>query len=639
MSECDFAAPPLHNWPSSLSLKAEIAHLRACILEEHDQAINMARSCVMKLAALGGAQDAESNFPSNLSLGSDAEEMMSSGDDEGNEVSLDQVVFLQSPSLAHIPDGSTHRPSLPLSISGDNMSMDSPNKAVRISLESLTQHMPFKTLQEAFTSSTEITTATKSTVFSPASTPWNQRKAMQDSYREVQSYIASILDGFASTYLKRVRPPSTVMHMRSRKVMHMVDTVAFRALFRALLFLDACFVGFRASQSLSASIDAFEKRVAGFQGVGQTNQALHIVEILLMVSFVMELGLTVSAHGVVHFTGPEWRWHVADATLLVVSTFDVLTSNVLSTGGLLRAIRTLIRPLRVFRVARCAMALRHLRMLTISMLHSLVPLFYAFAFLWFLIYLFAVVFVQGTANYIDDAAPGNRHVSQLVSHFGDLPTSGMTLFMCITNGVDWNEVSLSLKDLPSTYIAIFVFYILFMIFSVSNIITGIFVQEAIEMATHDMELVEQTERSRTKESVNSLKSLFHRLDPDGLGYLQKAELVCVLQHHDVQATLSSLGLQVHDVESLFALLDIDKDGIVEIDEFVMGCLRVRGSAREVDLEIFMQEHADKLAEIRNEILHLTRIVQSQQRKSGRNRRRSSSAGSTLSSRQRGSQQG
>ena len=388
---------------------------------------------------------------------------------------------------------------------------------------------------------------------------------MQDSYREVQSYIASVMDGIVSSYLKKVRPPSMVMQMRSRKMMHMVDTAAFRVFFRALLFLDACFVGFRASQSLSVSIDAYERRVAGFPSTGEMSTAPHIVEIPLMVSFTMKLALTVTAHGFVHFTGPEWRWHVADATLLVVSTIDVFTSNVLATDGLLRSMRSLIRPLRVFRVARCAMALRHLRMHTISMLHSLVPLFYEFAFLWFLIYLFAVVFVQGTANHVDDATLGNNHVSHLVSHFGDLPTSCITLFMCITNGVDWNEVSTALKDLPATYIAISVFYILLMVFSVSNIVTGIFVQEDIEMATHDIELVEQTEKARTKESVNSLKTLFHRLDPDGLCYLQKSELVSVLQLHDVQATLSSLSLKVHAVESLFTLLDIDEDGIVEID--------------------------------------------------------------------------
>ena len=194
-----------------------------------------------------------------------------------------------------------------------------------------------------------------------------------------------------------------------------------------------------------------------------------------MVTFTIELTLTVTAHGFVHFTGLEWRWHVADATLLVVSTIDVFTSNVLATDGFLPSMPSLIRSLRMSRVARCAMALRHLRMLTISALHLLMPLFYAFAFLRYLVYRFAVVFVLGAAYYVDDATPCYNHVSHLVSHFVDLPASCITLFMCIMKEVDWNEVRTALNVLPATYLAIFVFYILPMVFSVSNIVTGIFV--------------------------------------------------------------------------------------------------------------------------------------------------------------------
>ena len=196
-------------------------------------------------------------------------------------------------------------------------------------------------------------------------------------------------------------------------------------------------------------------------------------------------------------------------------TINVFTSNGLATGGLLHPMRTLIRPLRKFRVARYAMALRHLR-ITISVLHTLVPLFFAFAFPWFSVYLFAVVFMQGTANDIGDVTLDNDHVSHLDSHFGDLPTSSIAIFISTTDGVYWNEVSTALKDLPAAYLAIYVFYLLLVVFSLSNIKTGILVQEAIEMATHDIELVEQTEKARTEERVNSLHTLLHRFDPDRL---------------------------------------------------------------------------------------------------------------------------
>ena len=72
------------------------------------------------------------------------------------------------------------------------------------------------------------------------------------------------MGGIVSSYLKKVRPPSMVIQVRPREMMRMVDTVAFCVFFRALHFLDACFAVFRVNQSLSVSIDAYERRVAGF---------------------------------------------------------------------------------------------------------------------------------------------------------------------------------------------------------------------------------------------------------------------------------------------------------------------------------------------------------------------------------------
>ena len=95
-------------------------------------------------------------------------------------------------------------------------------------------------------------------------------------------------------------------------------------------------------------------------------------------------------------------------------------SNVLATDGFLPSTPSPIRSLRMSRVARCAIALRHLRILTISALHPLMPLFYAFAFLRVLVYRFAVVFVLGAANYVEDAreSPGLalRGLARLMHH-------------------------------------------------------------------------------------------------------------------------------------------------------------------------------------------------------------------------------
>merc|ERR1711862_993694 len=50
------------------------------------------------------------------------------------------------------------------------------------------------------------------------------------------------------------------------------------------------------------------------------------------------------------------------------------------------------------------------------------------------------------------------------------------------------------------------------------------------------------------------------------------------------------GLQITEAHGLFRLLDIDNSGQVSIAEFVLGCLRLRGSARNVDVATLLYEN-------------------------------------------------
>merc|ERR1712187_857377 len=53
----------------------------------------------------------------------------------------------------------------------------------------------------------------------------------------------------------------------------------------------------------------------------------------------------------------------------------------------------------------------------------------------------------------------------------------------------------------------------------------------------------------------------------------------------IQAYLKTLEIDVSQVRTLFTLLDVDRTGEVDIDEFVGGCLRLRGGATSMDLAV------------------------------------------------------
>eukprot|EP00747_Dinoflagellata_sp_TGD_P172458 gnl/TRDRNA2_/TRDRNA2_208988_c0_seq1.p1 gnl/TRDRNA2_/TRDRNA2_208988_c0~~gnl/TRDRNA2_/TRDRNA2_208988_c0_seq1.p1 ORF type:complete len:171 (-),score=38.39 gnl/TRDRNA2_/TRDRNA2_208988_c0_seq1:189-662(-) len=89
--------------------------------------------------------------------------------------------------------------------------------------------------------------------------------------------------------------------------------------------------------------------------------------------------------------------------------------------------------------------------------------------------------------------------------------------------------------------------------------------------------------------VAILKDLFRSLDGNRTGMITVSEFEKALDDEDVEAYFSSLQLDINDAWTLFKLLDDDGSNVVHIDEFVMGCLRLRGTAKGIDIATLMYE--------------------------------------------------
>jgi len=55
------------------------------------------------------------------------------------------------------------------------------------------------------------------------------------------------------------------------------------------------------------------------------------------------------------------------------------------------------------------------------------------------------------------------------------------------------------------------------------------------------------------------------------------------------AYFASLQIDVGEAKSLYQLLDTDEDGSIAIEEFVLGCMRLKGMAKAVDIAMIMYE--------------------------------------------------
>ena len=70
-----------------------------------------------------------------------------------------------------------------------------------------------------------------------------------------------------------------------------------------------------------------------------------------------------------------------------------------------------------------------------------------------------------------------------------------------------------------------------------------------------------------------------------------------MRPQDVSTLFSVLGIEITDPQSFFGLLDQDRSGYVEIDEFVVVCLRLRGRSGMMNMEISVQEISGQIKKI------------------------------------------
>merc|ERR1711933_303215 len=124
-----------------------------------------------------------------------------------------------------------------------------------------------------------------------------------------------------------------------------------------------------------------------------------------------------------------------------------------------------------------------------------------------------------------------------------------------------------------------IMYIVFNIIALMNLISAVFVENAIRQAEV---LKEQTQ-------VSQARRVFQALDVDRSGYISLAEMRNHLEEQDVQDFFESIDVDPSDVHWLFDLLDTDDTGTIAFEEFLTGCLRLQGPAKAMDLILITRE--------------------------------------------------
>jgi hypothetical protein len=344
-------------------------------------------------------------------------------------------------------------------------------------------------------------------------------------------------------------------------------------------------------------------RGESLQNVG-ISFTIDFLEMTFLIAFSLELGIRWAADGFLDFFRKEdLNWKVFDACIVFYGVFDKIIELLIREGlfgnlSFLRVFR-IFRIVRVARVIRVMRFFRELRVMVFSLLRSGKSLLWCFAVLAIVFLVSGVILTRATLNYLTEecalVSPGPAGVEgscgavwadekhlELQLYFGTLTRSMLSLFMSMSGGNDWAQYYDALDATVGTqYTTFYIIFITFSVCAVMNIITAVFIESAIVLGSHDRDLLIHQEFDRRRDYYKEIRDLFNELHVGDR--ITADEFEHFLQDDNVNAFLAALHLEVHEPRKLFALLDYDGSGSLDIEEFVDGCFRLHGGSRELNL--------------------------------------------------------
>jgi hypothetical protein len=157
-------------------------------------------------------------------------------------------------------------------------------------------------------------------------------------------------------------------------------------------------------------------------------------------------------------------------------------------------------------------------------------------------------------------------------------------FLQIVTLDNWAE--LIVRDVVQVQPGMYVFFIAFIClgaFGVLNLMIGVVVERAIRTAATDSR-EQKRKKDRDRQLVfGQLREIFEAADVDNSGTLSLQEVEEAINKPEIYNKLRMIDFPVDNPKEVFVLLDYDNTGELTIEEFIKGCLRMKGPAMSKDL--------------------------------------------------------
>jgi membrane protein implicated in regulation of membrane protease activity len=276
-----------------------------------------------------------------------------------------------------------------------------------------------------------------------------------------------------------------------------------------------------------------------------------------------------------------WIDCLSEWSIVVLSLEDGSATNIPVELRILR----IAKLTRLLRALKAVKFLDQLRLMLELCMMSLISCFWVLLMIFFIVFVFSLVFSEGVVRHLQDSP---QDIEQLACFQGVLVTS-LTLLQSTTGGVDWAEPYEIFGLIGRPYQFMFLFYVLFFLLIVLNIVTSVFLDRVMKFAepTAD-QLID--ERSRMEErDIKFLQQIFADIDLNHDGTIQISEFAALVSSKKFGAFLAARGIDIKEAAAFFELVCDKSRKDIDVIQVVKSCVRMKGYASSVDLQIMRNE--------------------------------------------------
>lgn len=321
----------------------------------------------------------------------------------------------------------------------------------------------------------------------------------------------------------------------------------------------------------------------------EVSSTWYLIELVFCLIFLAEVSARLYYHRMVFFTNVHSKWwNIADLTIVTLSVLDTFILTPMgSSGGAGRLISMLrfLRLLRLIRLIRLFRLFKELWLVANGLMESAKTLCWVALMIMAFIYICAIftTLVIGKNDklydqYFLDSGGWDHEV-----YFRTVPRSMFTLFQIVTFE-SWSEriVRHVMQKQPGMVI----FFVIFMAicsFGLLNIVVGVVVESTLATSEKDESKVKRAQERDRQRVFDHLREIFEGADEDGSGTLTLGEVQKAISKPEIYNKLKMIDFPVEDPKSIFMILDYDNTCELSIDEFISGCIRMKGTAKSKDL--------------------------------------------------------